>query len=192
MHHLGLIQASEPIEIVRRVRNFMRYYLDDDTIAWQATKTNCRINARICWATLVPTVDLAWVADMVPDGSASSGFENTTMLEWNCRRKEWRANPSSVAMMVRFFKKGEEHDGHSLVLYKYGSDVVTFQAYYDVAEMQCVLADVFDWMDCRLLEKLMHDQPVSPADFGLKGEDRSGLLDATTVYLSGKCSYLAH
>ena len=70
-------------------------------------------------------------------------------------------------MFIRFVDLLDDTDGHSVILYKYQSNVWTFQAYLDVTCATFTEGDIFQ--PGGLMDKLMTLQPINLSEFGVGG-----------------------
>ena len=140
-------------------------------------KTNCGINARLCWSTLHGLSSL-WIK--APDQDLERfGFETVTVDEWIIKRDEWLSNTmENTSMFIRFIDAEQPIDGHSVISYKYRGEMWTFQAYLNVTTAKFVKGDIFSKNS--LLKKLQTG--VISADFDLPSSPKC------EKYL--RCSYL--
>jgi hypothetical protein len=101
--------------------------------------SNCDVNARVCWATLQGGKDRQWIETAWKEGT----FKVATLSEWTEEIRKWAQNPALTLMMVRFIDQHDSNDGHTVLLYKHGNVVWTFQAYYDVCPLTSKQGDIF-------------------------------------------------
>ena len=119
-------KCKDPSDVKRKANEWI---MDFDKMRIQ----NCDINARLCFAMLVGGYDNLWVEkDTQEDESLATSIENAIKV------KALLFSSDNAIFLIRFVDK-HQTDGHSLVLLKLGTTLITFQAYYGIASL-----DVFD------------------------------------------------
>ena len=149
-------KAEDPEEIFKLTQCWMTYHEPGKL-------TNCDINARFCWATLCGGKDYRW---LLLGSNNDSDFSCSSHINWKEVRRLWSSDSAKTMMIVRFIDRKLEHDGHSVVSYKYMGKVYTFQAYFDVCKLNMSESDIFA-SDKQLTDKIINGDSLSPSDFGL-------------------------
>ena len=149
-------KAEDPEEIFKLTQCWMTYHEPEKL-------TNCDINARFCWATLCGGKDYRW---LLHGSNNDLDFSCSLHINWKEVRRQWFSDSAKTMMIVRFIDHKVEHDGHSVVSYKYMGKVYTFQAYFDVCKLNMSESDIFA-SDKQLTDKIIKGDPLNASDFGL-------------------------
>lgn len=149
-------RATNPEEVVELTVHWVSYHCD-------SRLTNCDLNARFCWATLIGGIKFPWAVG--GNSYSDRDFICVSIKEWLRVRKVWLSSIGMTTMIVRL-SSNDSGDGHSVVSHKYQNMVWTFQSFYDTCGLQLQKYDIFD-EESSLITSLIRGEKVDATAFGL-------------------------
>lgn len=156
-------------------------HLDSDTVLadaqrWMSdkgklAKESCDMNAKLCWALIVGQCDKAFV-DIPFGGIGPEDMPRGRRLPLEAVNefKQTLLNKcDTFVLLIRFISESDTADGHTLLLYKQGNSIITFQAYRDKSKLKKYFGDKSE----NAFQRAMKKEPITSETFEVETDDNN-------------------
>lgn len=156
-------------------------HLDSDTVLadaqrWMSdkgklAKESCDMNAKLCWALIVGQCDKAFV-DIPFGGIGPEDMPRGRRLPLEAVNefKQTLLNKcDTFVLLIRFISESDTADGHTLLLYKQGNSIITFQAYRDKSKLKKYFGDKSE----KVFQRAMKKEPITSETFEVETYDNN-------------------
>jgi len=161
------IQQSDCLDSDTILADAQNWMSDKDKLA----KESCNMNAKLCWALIVGQCDKAFVdiplggnvCENMPRGSSYTlkvAYELKQTLLKKC---------DTFVLLIRFKSESDTADGHTLLLYKQGNSIITFQAYRDKSKLKKYFGDKSE----KAFQRAMKKEPITSETFEVETDDNN-------------------